>query len=66
MRNATKGFVAFAHFTCQRRCALKHRTKENQSTRSMVTPMGNEMFYRYQESLIEDAEATLAVFGRIG
>ncbi len=25
------GFVTFAHFTCQRRCALKDRTKENQS-----------------------------------
>ncbi len=29
-------------------------------TRSMVTPMGREMFYRYQESLIEDAQAMLA------
>src|SRR5208337_2605314 len=25
------GFVTFAHFTCQHRCALKDRTKENQS-----------------------------------
>ena len=25
------GFVTFAHFTCQRCCALKDRTKENQS-----------------------------------
>ena len=25
------GFVTFAHFTCQYRCALKDRTKENQS-----------------------------------
>ena len=25
------GFVTFAHFTCQHRCALKGRTKENQS-----------------------------------
>ncbi len=38
--------------------ALRLRCEEQ--TRSMVTPMGNEMFYRYQESLIEDAEATLA------
>jgi hypothetical protein len=29
-------------------------------TRSTVTPMGNEMFYRYQESLIKDAQARLA------
>src|SRR5271167_1991536 len=25
------GFVTLAHFTCQHRCALKDRTKENQS-----------------------------------
>jgi hypothetical protein len=25
------GFITFVHFTCQRRCALKDRTKENQS-----------------------------------
>jgi TRAP-type uncharacterized transport system substrate-binding protein len=36
------------------------RLRCEQQTRSMVTPMGNEMFYRYQESLIEDAETTLA------
>jgi hypothetical protein len=28
--------------------------------RSIVTPMGSEMFYRYQESLIKDAQAMLA------
>jgi len=38
--------------------ALRHRCDEQ--TRSMVTPMGNEMLYRYQEAMIEDAEATLA------
>src|SRR5208337_1694033 len=32
--------------------ALRRRCQDQ--TRSMVTPMGNEMFYRYQESLIED------------
>ena len=42
--------------------ALRRRCQEQ--TRSMVTPMGNEMFYRYQESLIEDAEATLATLLR--
>ena len=26
-----EGFVTFAHFTCQHRCALKDRSKENQS-----------------------------------
>lgn len=26
----------------------------------MVTPMGREMFYRYQETLIADAQALLA------
>ena len=29
--DTSTGFVTFAHFTCQRRCALKDRTKENQS-----------------------------------
>jgi TRAP-type uncharacterized transport system substrate-binding protein len=28
---------------------------------SIVTPMGDEMFYRYQESLIDEARATLAL-----
>jgi TRAP transporter TAXI family solute receptor len=35
-----------------------------QQTRSMVTPMGREMFYRYQESMIEDAQAMLAALLR--
>jgi len=38
--------------------ALHLRCQEQ--LRSMVTPMGSEMFYRYQESLIEDAQAMLA------
>ena len=38
--------------------ALKLRCEEQ--LRSMVTPMGSEMFYRYQEQLIEDAQAMLA------
>ena len=42
--------------------ALRRRCQDQ--TRSMVTPMGNEMFYRYQELLIEDAEATLATLLR--
>jgi hypothetical protein len=29
-------------------------------TGSVVTPMGDEMFYRYQESLIDEMAATLA------
>jgi hypothetical protein len=28
-------------------------------TSSFVTPMGNEMFYRYQQSLIDEAITTL-------
>jgi hypothetical protein len=28
---------------------------------SIVTPMGNEMFYRYQESLIDEATTTVAL-----
>ena len=38
--------------------ALRLRCEEQM--RSIVTPMGSEMFYRYQESLIEDAQAMLA------
>jgi uncharacterized protein len=40
------------------------RLRCHEQLRSMVTPMGSEMFYRYQESLIEDAEATLATLLR--
>ncbi|MBV9739682.1 MAG: hypothetical protein JOZ30_08590 [Hyphomicrobiales bacterium] len=36
------------------------RLRCEEQTRSMVTPMGSEMYYRYQESLIEDAQAKLA------
>jgi TRAP transporter TAXI family solute receptor len=36
------------------------RLRCQQQLRSMVTPMGSEMLYRYQESLIEDALAILA------
>ncbi len=36
------------------------RLRCEQQLRSVVTPMGSEMFYRYQESLIEDAQAVLA------
>ena len=42
--------------------ALRLRCLEQ--TRSMVTPMGNEMFYRYQESLIEGAASTLVTLLR--
>ena len=38
--------------------ALRLRCQEQ--LRSIVTPMGSEMFYRYQEFLIEDAQAMLA------
>ncbi len=38
--------------------ALRLRCEEQ--LRSVVTPMGSEMFYRYQELLIEDAQAVLA------
>jgi hypothetical protein len=36
------------------------RVRCQAQARSMVTPMGNEMFYRYQESMIKDAQAMLA------
>ena len=38
--------------------ALRLRCEEQ--LRSIVTPMGSEMFYRYQEAMIEDAQAMLA------
>lgn len=42
--------------------ALRVRCEEQ--TRSFVTPMGREMYYRYQEHLIEDAQAMLATLLR--
>ena len=36
------------------------RLRCEEQARSMVTPMGSEMYYRYQGSLIEDAQAMLA------
>ena len=42
--------------------ALRLRCEDQ--LRSMVTPMGSEMFYRYQESLIVDAQAMLAALLR--
>lgn len=38
--------------------ALRLRCEDQ--LRSLVTPMGREMYYRYQESLIKDAQAMLA------
>ena len=38
--------------------ALRLRCEDQ--LRSMVTPMGREMYYRYQEALIKDAQAMLA------
>jgi TRAP-type uncharacterized transport system substrate-binding protein len=40
------------------------RVRCEAQTRSRVTPMGNEMFYRYQESLIKDAQARLVALLR--
>jgi len=42
--------------------ALRRRCQ--QQLDSFVTPMGSEMFYRYQESLIDEARATLAALLR--
>ncbi len=36
------------------------RLRCQKQLRSIVTPMGSEMCYRYQELLIEDAQAMLA------
>ena len=37
------------------------RTRCQRYAASIVTPMGDEMFYRYQESLIDEATTTLAL-----
>jgi TRAP transporter TAXI family solute receptor len=42
--------------------ALRRRCEEQLS--SYVTPMGSEMYYRYQESLIDEAKAVLAALLR--
>jgi hypothetical protein len=35
------------------------RVRCQRQTSSLVTPMGDEMFYRYQQSLIDEATTTL-------
>jgi hypothetical protein len=40
------------------------RARCQRQAASFVTPMGNEMFYRYQESLIDQAMTTLATLLR--
>jgi hypothetical protein len=42
--------------------ALRRRCEDQ--LRSFVTPMGSEMYYRYQESLIDEAKAALAALLR--
>ena len=42
----------------------KLRARCQRETASMITPMGQEMFYRYQESLIEDVATTLSILLR--
>jgi hypothetical protein len=42
--------------------ALRRRCEDQMS--SYVTPMGSEMYYRYQEWLIDEARAALAVLLR--
>jgi hypothetical protein len=39
---------------------MELRARCQRQTSSMVTPMGDEMFYRYQQSLIDDATTTLS------
>jgi hypothetical protein len=42
--------------------ALRRRCEDQMS--SYVTPMGSEMYYRYQEWLIDEARAALGVLLR--
>ena len=39
---------------------IELRTRCHRYVSSFVTPMGDEMFYRFQQSLIDEAVATLA------
>jgi hypothetical protein len=39
---------------------MELRARCQRQTSSLVTPMGDEMFYRYQQSLIDDATTTLS------
>lgn len=43
---------------------LSLRARCQRQTNSFVTPMGDEMFYRYQQTLIDEATTTLGVFLR--
>ena len=38
------------------------RARCQRQTSSLVTPMGDEMFYRYQQSLIDEAATTVSAF----
>jgi TRAP-type uncharacterized transport system substrate-binding protein len=40
------------------------RTRCQRQTNSFITPMGDEMFYRYQQSLIDDATTTVGALLR--
>jgi hypothetical protein len=54
---ATPERRAAAQEIMDRLAALRARCQRQ--TNSIVTPMGDEMFYRYQQSLIDDAATTL-------
>jgi hypothetical protein len=41
------------------------RARCQRYTGSLVTPMGDEMFYRYQESLINELMTALAAVARV-
>ena len=43
---------------------IQLRARCQRYTSSFVTPMGDEMFYRYQEALIDDLLATLGALYR--
>ena len=54
---ATPERRAAAEALLQRLLSLRDRCRRH--TGSFVTPMGNEMYYRYQQSLIDEAITTL-------
>jgi TRAP-type uncharacterized transport system substrate-binding protein len=55
---------AAAHALMERLLALRARCQRQ--TNSFVTPMGDEIYYRYQQALIDEAATTLAGLLQLG
>jgi TRAP-type uncharacterized transport system substrate-binding protein len=64
MRNAAEGTIVTTKQRADAKAILDRlgdlRARCERQTASFVTPMGDEMFYRYQQFLIDEARTTLA------